>query len=155
MNERVMEILVYIMNEIRQKKRGLGELAVLSRDLMQRGYTESEINSAFSWLLERMRNGIDEVMDSEDSAFQQSTRYLHEVERMVISPEAFGYLLQLRELGLITHAEMETVIERAMMLGSPKVTVGDIKAMVASMLFETDGFTDGNYFLWDSDPEIQ
>lgn len=155
MNERVMEILVYIMNEIRQKKKGLGELAVLSRDLMQRGYTESEINSAFSWLLERMQNGIDAVMDNEENAFEQSSRFLHEVERMVLTPEAFGYLLQLRELGLITHAEMETVIERAMMLGSPKVTAGDIKTMVASMLFGTDGFSDGSYFLWDGDPEIQ
>jgi hypothetical protein len=35
------------------------------------------------------------------------------------------------------------------------VTAGDIKTMVASMLFGTDGFSDGSYFLWDGDPESQ
>lgn len=155
MNDRVMEILVYIMTEIRQKKKGLGELSVLSRDLLQRGYTESEINSAFSWLLERMQNGLDEVHDSGESAFHQSTRFLHEIERMVIAPEGYGYLLQLHELGLITHAELENIIERAMMLGSTKVTLEDIKTLVVSMLFGSDSFTDGSYFVWDGDPKIQ
>ena len=60
---------------------------------------------------------------------------LHEVERRVISPEAYGYLLQLRALGLISPGQMEAIIERALMTGAGGVEEDDIKALVASLLF--------------------
>jgi len=43
MNERVVEILVYIMNEMQGEKAAPNHMELISRDLLQRGYSENEI----------------------------------------------------------------------------------------------------------------
>ena len=52
MNERVVEILIYLMTEIRENRGGMEQVDGISKDLKQQGYTENEINAAFSWLFE-------------------------------------------------------------------------------------------------------
>jgi uncharacterized protein Smg (DUF494 family) len=64
---------------------------------------------------------------------------LHEAEKMVILPEAFGYLLQCRQLGLLSNADMETIIERIMGAGFSSVGVPEVKSFVAGMLLDSDG----------------
>ena len=41
MNERVVEILIYIMSEIRSNRKASSKLYILSKNLIQQGYTES------------------------------------------------------------------------------------------------------------------
>lgn len=149
MNERVVEILVYIMNEIRGKKPVATKLEVLSRDLLQRGYTENEISSAFTWLFDRYKADFEELIRNSGPTLNNSFRILHDLERMVISPAAHGYLLQLRELGILDDTEIEQIIERAMMVGSPRIEESEIKSLVASTLFNPQGFPEGSFFLFD------
>jgi uncharacterized protein Smg (DUF494 family) len=61
---------------------------------------------------------------------------LNPAEQFVISPEAYGYLLQLRELNMITPAEMEAVIEHAMASELDRFGVTEIESLVASVLFD-------------------
>jgi len=144
MNERVVEILIYIMKEMREADDGLGELDVLSAELQQKGYTDSEIKSALAWLLDRMgETDSNELVRNSGTLLPGSFRVLHEVERMIISPEAFGYLLQLCELGLIDDMDMERMLERALMLGSSRVKLDDMKTLVASSLFHLEAPFDG------------
>ncbi|MDQ7053280.1 MAG: DUF494 family protein [candidate division KSB1 bacterium] len=143
MNERVVEILVYIMNHLRSKKGNLNQLELLSRDLLDRGYTENEISSAFSWLMERLEAGYEEIIRQTAPASSFSFRVLHELEQMIILPEAYGYLLQMKALGLLDDFDVEQVIERAVMLGSSKVDMPAIKAIIASVLAQDLPFDDG------------
>ncbi len=143
MNERVVEILVYIMNQLRSKKGNLNQLELLSRDLLDRGYTENEISSAFSWLMERIESGYEELVRQTAPASSFSFRVLHELEQMIILPEAYGFLLQMKALGLLDDFDVEQVIERAVMLGSSKVDVPAIKAIIASVLAQDLPFDDG------------
>lgn len=154
MNERVVEILIYIMSEIRNNRKGSEELELLSKDLIQRGYTENEISSAFSWLLERMQSESEELVKSHGPITKYSFRHLHEIERSIISTEAYGYIVQLKELGIIDQVEVEQIIERAMMLGS-QVSVEDIKSIVANMLFNPEKFNDGAFLMFEDHPVIQ
>jgi uncharacterized protein Smg (DUF494 family) len=55
---------------------------------------------------------------------------------MVIAPEAQGYLIQLRELGIISDGMLEAVIDRAMMSGYTKIGLEETRAIVASLVFE-------------------
>jgi len=80
---------------------------------------------------------------------------LHEIERSVISTKAFGYLIQLRELGIIDEVDFEQVLERAMMLGTTKVDVEDIKSIVASFLNHHEILADGSYLYFDEQTTIQ
>ena len=143
MNERVVEILVYIMKEIKSTEQGVGGLDLLSEELVQRGYTENEISSAFSWLFDKIKDSFDELVKNTGPTLPASFRVLHEVERMIIMPDAYGYLIQLKELGLLDETEMEQMIDRALMLGTSRVTLDDMKTIVASSMFNPEGIFEG------------
>jgi len=147
MNERVVEILVYIMNEMQGEKAAPNHLEILSRDLLQRGYTENEISSAFSWLYERHQNENEALVRHTGPTLPGTFRVLHDLERLVISPEGYGYLLQLKHLGILDDAEIEQVIERAMMVGATRLPEEAIKSLVASAMCNLDGMSDGAFFV--------
>ena len=134
MKEKVVEILIYLMTAIHDNKH-LNDIDV--DDLRRRGYTQTEISAAFSWLHDNMpssRFSSDRLYPSAGA----SRRSFHEAERMVLSNEGQGYLIQLTELGLLTQHDLETVIERAMLSGYEQLSVNDIKELVASVLFSRD-----------------
>jgi len=133
MYERVVEIIMFLVNELQSSKQ-LSEvdISVLSKN----GYTDSEISTAFSWLFERMNIG--QTMVEETEAKESSHRVLHEVEKLVISPEAYGYLLQARQFGLLSNRDVETIIERVMAAGFSRVGVPEMKSFIAGILFDTD-----------------
>jgi len=149
MNERVVEILVYIMNEMQGEKAAPNNMEMISRDLLQRGYTENEISSAFSWLYERHQNENEELVRHTGPTLSGTFRVLHDLERLVISPEGYGYLLQLKHLGVLDDAQIEQVIERAMMVGATRLPEEAIKSLVASTLCNLDGMSDGAFFAFE------
>ena len=57
MYERVIEIIVYIVNELRSERiwEDSDKLKLISQKLADDGYTESEINYAFSWIFSSNR----------------------------------------------------------------------------------------------------
>ena len=154
MNERVVEILVYIMDQIQSNKASLNQLEAFSQDLLNRGYTQNEISSAFSWLIEKIQSNFDEVVHNEGPISSFSFRVLHELEQMVISPEAYGYILQLKELGLLDDTGVEQVIERAMMIGATQLDLFEIKSIVATVISPQMGMLGGGLFLSDDEPMI-
>ena len=135
MQERIVEILIYVLSEVRKTNKPIGEIDVSL--LEQRGYTTSEISLAFSWLLDRVSKDVELTKVSLE---QQSTsfRVLHNAERFAISPEAYGYLLQLRELNIISDIELESIIERSILSGFEQLEVPAIQSIVALVLFDAE-----------------
>ena len=146
MSERVVEILIYIMSELRRSKKYSQKLDLLSEDLIERGYTESEISSALTWLVNRLNLDSEEVVQRQEPALR-SHRHLHEIERTMISTAAYGYIIQLKELGILDDLEVEEVLERTLMLGTAEVEIEDIKSVVTGILFRNEGFADGTHLL--------
>lgn len=134
MQEKIVEILVYLVGELRKNK-PIGEidLSVLST----RGFTTAEISAAFNWVYDKISKG-DELKTDEIPSTEQSFRVLHDAERMAITPAAQGYLMQLREIGLISDADIETVIDRVMMSGYVTVDIEEMKSLVALTLSDSD-----------------
>jgi uncharacterized protein Smg (DUF494 family) len=137
MQEKIIEIIVYLIQELQHDKR-LGEIDLGL--LADNGYTPNEISTAFSWLFDKINLG-ENILNEEDSPSPHSFRMLHDAERNVITPEAHGYLIQLRELGLIDDLGMEQVIDKIMMAGFSRVDVDNIKSTVASIMFDFDDST--------------
>jgi len=154
MNERLVEILIYIMSEMRRDRAVSQNLDLLSKNLLNEGYSESEISSAFTWLLDKLDNEPEEVLEKREAALNGSFRHLHEIEKSIISVEAYGYLIQIKALGLITEFDFEQIIERALMLGLPLVGLQDVKSIVAAQMFASEGGFDGGFFLFDDNPMI-
>jgi len=131
MKERIVEILIYLMSEMQENKT-LNDIDL--SDLKSRGYTQSEISAAYSWIFENMESAPHGTMRSGRPS-GSSRRVLHDAEKLVLSTESQGYLIQLRELGLLDDGDLETAIERAMVAGYDKLTIGEIRQIIAAILF--------------------
>jgi uncharacterized protein Smg (DUF494 family) len=150
--ERVMEIIVFLLAEMRLNKQ-LTEIDL--KPLSKQGFSQSEISTAFSWLFDKIAASsiehapivlattftedgyVDATRHSTDGPF----RVYHNAERNIIAVDAQGYLLQLRELGLLSDNELELVIDRIMMSGVPAVSLKEMKELVAAMVFDFDDST--------------
>ncbi len=134
MQEKIIEILIYLISELRKDK-PLGEIDTTI--LTKKGYTASEIGTAFNWLYEKIKSG--EHTFSEISATSShSYRMLHNAERLAIKPEAYGYLIQLREIELITDIDVEMIIDRIMLAGYTNVGIDEMRMFVTLILTEND-----------------
>jgi uncharacterized protein Smg (DUF494 family) len=131
MKEKVVEILIYLMSEIQDNKR-LSEIDLVR--LRDRGYTQAEISAAFSWLHDNSHLK-DNIVHRASVHRSSSRRVLHEAEKFVFSVESQGYLIQLRELGLLNDMDLENVIERAMASGYDKLSLGELREIVSAVLF--------------------
>jgi uncharacterized protein Smg (DUF494 family) len=147
MYEKIVEILIYVLNEVRKTNKPLGEIDI--SQLEKKGYTEAEISTAFSWLFDRLRTGVELRMDVQNRN-RGSFRVLHTAEQQVITPDAFGFLLQLQQLNIISDSDLEIVIERAMLSGFDRLSAADIHDIVATVLFDTDSAR-GHVFLDSND----
>lgn len=150
MKERVVEILMYLMSEIEANKR-LSEVNL--DDLTSRGYTQSEISAAFSWLYDNMpmHEGNVELHARPSGS---SRRQLHQAEKMLLSTDAQGYLMQLFELGLLDAADFEQVIERAMLSGFEKLSLQEIQELAAAVIFAKPRRGEGGHSLLNNNETI-
>jgi uncharacterized protein Smg (DUF494 family) len=136
MQERIVEIILFLVNELRSNKR-LNDVDVSS--LTRDGYTQSEISSAFSWLFERISVGKS-IADLTGGG-SASHRMLNDAEKMIFGSQAYGYLIQCQQLGLLNNLDVETIIERIMMAGFAEIGLPEMKSFVAGYLFDMDGNT--------------
>jgi len=135
MKHRIMELLVQIMSGIQVNNR-ISESDLV--ELRDRGYTQTEISEALGWLYGNMQVD-DGVVRVPDSAGSGSRRILHEVEKSAFSIESQGYLIQLSELGLLDDRDLEVVIERAMQTGYERLSVEEVREIVAVLLLGRGG----------------
>ena len=129
MKEKVVELLIILMSEIRADKQ-LAEIDM--SDLQDRGFSPSEISQALSWLHDHLPQGTGSTAIAPRG--EGSRRVLHDAEKGVIPTEGQGYLIQLVELGLLGDRDLETVIERAMLSGYERLTLEEIREIVAGVL---------------------
>ena len=126
---RIVDILVVLMDEIKSRGMEDDRMELISTELLKKGYSEQEISTAFSWILERI------ISPGDDSTpFPGSYRVLHDIEKIFISQEAYGYLLQLTAIGMLSYNELEKVIERALVESTPGLTMKGIKPLVAEII---------------------
>src|SRR5438046_4866387 len=116
--EKIIEIIVYLLAEIKENKH-IGEADM--ENLSKLGYTQNEINTAFSWIYTKIYAG--EKIFNDENTRSKSFRMLHDVEKNVVTPEAYGYLIQLRELGVITDMDIEVIIDKIMLSSYNKIDV--------------------------------
>lgn len=130
MHERIVEIILFLVSELKSNKR-LSDVDVDS--LTRSGYTQTEISTAFTWLFEQLLNGRE--LEFRGAANRQSVRHLNDIERMIIQPEAYGYLLQCHQLGLLSNEDIEELLEQILAAGFSTIGISEIKSFVAGLLF--------------------
>ena len=102
MDEKLAEIIIAVVDRLVGRQASSETVASITEFLMGEGYTVGEINNAFMYLYQ----SIDERFFDEGRIMLQMSpkgtiRILNDFERSLISPEAYGYILQLSQLGLL------------------------------------------------------
>ena len=131
MNEKIIEIIIFVLSELKQNK-NISEVDV--DKLIDLGYTNSEISTALSWLVDRAEFADDTTVNQTQPR-ESSFRVLHTAESDLFTKDAWGELIQLSSLGLLTNDNLESLIERAALTGLQKIDVDQLKAYVASTVF--------------------
>lgn len=103
---------------------------------------------------EKIRNNFEEILTNTEESHEFSFRILHDLETMIISPQAFGYLLQLKELGIFDDLDIEQAIERAMLLGTGTIDSEEMKAIAAYILAQQSSGGNGSYFVENNSPLV-
>ncbi len=133
--QRIVGLAMFLLKELREKRLDLTDIEDMSEELMGQGYTISEINAAFDWVYDRME-GIDpsEIIFRSNSS-KGSIRILHPIERAVLSSEAYGQLIEMQSLGMLSVEDIERILDRVLAIGGP-VEASDIRTLVHAYLFE-------------------
>ncbi len=146
--DRIIEIIFFLLKEIRENT-PLTEIDL--KPLSSRGFSDIEISTAFSWLIDKFSMGQGEdplvlhvpserksMLDPSKQKGDAGFRVYHDVERSVITPEARGFMLQMVELGLINDSDQEFLIDRIMLSGIPSASLEDVKELVSNVIFHFD-----------------
>ena len=136
---RVMEIILFLVGEMRRNKQ-LGDIDL--GKLADRGYTDSEVSTAFSWLFDKIALSVTQSnvtrLPKEMEVGKAPFRIYHDLEQSFLSSEARGYLIQLRELGLLADSEMELLIDRLWFTGSQDIGLEAVRDLAAAIIFDLD-----------------
>lgn len=149
MNERVMEIVFYIVDAMQSNipDNIQHRFETLSQKLIEEGYTETEIDSAISWLVEKMPTKIEGDSIIETTPQQQLNNTWYNFDKPTFTPAAFDFLIQLKELDIIGDAEIEQIVAQAVMYGKKSISISEIKAIVDSLIFSMDDFRSNSFFI--------
>ncbi len=136
MQEKIVELIVFLMREIRQTH-DISKVDVSK--LTDNGYSQSEISTALSWIYDKMN--LREPLKRVKSSHARSYRIFHEAERQILTKDARGFLVEMYELGLIDHLDMENIIERSLMSGLNVIDRNEVKSVAATVLFESNSLS--------------
>ncbi len=133
MQNNVVDLIIYLVKRVHIGTR----LKDIKLDKL-RGYNNSEISAAYSWLIQKHESGM-LASEKPEPVNIPSPRVLHPNERSRISSEAYGYMLELYYLGILDAKRMERLIEYAMLRMDIEFTdVPDVKDWVAGMIFDSE-----------------
>ena len=148
MHERINEIIEFLMNAISTGSETVGlNLEHLSEKLLEEGYTEKEIHKAVEWVILNLNPEDIPVQQSQDQTSTPALRTLIAEEVSFFTKEAYGYLIQMQVLGILSPLKIEQVIEKAFLIGISRIDLEEIKGVVTQVLMGPDNNLSGPAFL--------
>lgn len=139
MQKHIIDLIVYLVGRLQ-----LGEdLRDIELENVSR-YDESEISAAYSWVLQKYNSGeLDHALKKKHgSKHPTPPRILHYAERVMISKEAYGYLMELYHMQIISFQTMEKIIEQAMLNNTERVDENKVKQLLTEILFDQKQVTE-------------
>ena len=137
MVERIIEILIYVLNQIdrynlNDKYENFEKLDV--KPLYDKGYTENEISTALNWIHDNAFFQFSSTPRKRSTTF----RVLTEQEAAAFTIEAYSELIQLHAFGMLSNDDLELILDRAsMVIGSP-ITKEQLLNFIAVTVFNAE-----------------
>lgn len=142
MDERLLDIVVYMFTRLRDNVALSSHYQTLADDLHTMGFSEREITSAYSWMFDRYGGKIENIPGTIEST-TGATRVLAPRERDAISTEASAYLFRLLALGVLKRSDFEELVEACVQSERSEVTLDEMKVIVSGALFGSENHSAG------------
>ena len=148
MRERILEIVSLIAQFVMEERDPLTETEIVE-ELLAAGFESEEIDAAFGW----MENvSLAPSLKSRPPLAAAGNRVFSPEETRLLSCEARGLLLRLRELGVLDDELCEEIIDRARQTADDEVDLKELKTLAALTLFtraQDDWIRDVDFILED------
>jgi Smg protein len=136
MKESVLDILIHLFeNFLDADDDSAPSRDALKQELEQVGYPEADIERALAWL-ESLAADPDRAMN-EGTA--RAVRVFSGQEQVRLDTDVRGYLLHLENLGILSAAQREVVIDRLLALEADDIDIEQLKWVVLMVLFSQPG----------------
>jgi Smg protein len=136
MKENVLDLLIYLFeNYMNADDEPQPDRAVLKRELDLAGFAEPDIERALQWL-----DGLSgEQLGRVAEATARAVRVFTSQESLRLDTDVRGYLLYLENIGILSAAQRELVIDRLMALEADALDIDQVKWVVLMVLFSQPG----------------
>lgn len=138
MKENMLDILMYLFeNFMCGEFADDADQASLQAELLRAGFSDQEIDKAFSWLdeLAAMRQNSTALPVTAHHALRIYTS----AETKRLDAESRGFLIFLEQIGVLDPLSRELVIDRIMALESDETDLTDLKWVILMVLFNQPG----------------
>ncbi len=135
MRERFLDIVTLLAQYMLEEGRSPDDEQAIAEELIAEGYDPEDVREAFAWVERLVGTRAGGAALADLAGPDQSTRVLTPTEALKILPAAHGFLLRLRQLGLIDASVQERILERAMAVDADEIGLDEIKAIAALVLF--------------------
>ncbi len=137
MKENVFDVLMYLFeNYFYHDDEPQPDRDSLESELFEAGFTSAEIRKAFDWL-----DGLAASRENPPAAVNSSNaiRVYAESEMAKLDTDCRGLLLFLEQVGILTAASRELIIDQVMALDDEEVDIDSLKWLVLMVLFNQPG----------------
>jgi Smg protein len=153
----MFDVLVYLY-ETYYRPDACPDSEALVKKLSAVGFEEDEISKALGWLTD-LAEATNELSDRypQQTAFSFGVRIYATQEQDVLGTEAIGFIQFLESAKVISPVQREIIIERALAISEPQVSLDKLKVIVLMVLWsqgkEPDGLIFDELFSDDEDAE--
>jgi len=138
MKESVLDILIYLFENYMDatEDHPQPDRELLKDELERAGFEADDVNRALAWL--------DSLSSTEEataapSASVRAVRVFTGAEQQRLDTDCRGYLLHLENIGILSAAQRELVIDRLMALEAEDIDIEQVKWVVLMALFSQPG----------------
>ncbi len=136
MKDSVLDILIHLFeNFLDAEDDSTPDRDALKQELEQAGYPEADIERALVWL-ESLASDPERSLP-EGTA--RAMRVFSGQEQVRLDTDVRGYLLHLENLGILSAAQREVVIDRLLALEADDIDIEQLKWVVLMVLFSQPG----------------
>lgn len=132
----MITLFTYIADQVQDKRQLFDDEGLIMQALLNQGCLPQEADAALT-LMQRLVQIQDEEAfgPGDDQATAFSIRAMNREERDRFSIDAFGFIIKITNLGLISEEEREELLERAMNIYNDRIGLDQVKGLVAYALF--------------------
>jgi uncharacterized protein Smg (DUF494 family) len=137
MSDRSFEIMVFIVSRLMEDPRALENVERLVGELRSNGVPVEDSHRVINRLMTALGEVRGGVPIAETMSMRASVHVFDRQDQANLPLEAQGFLIELRELGLLDDLQVEEVVERALYRGSDPLERRELQAIVAEVLLHS------------------